>query len=81
MTEYPKSSLNKVGGRTSNRGVYDEETVHGIINEALLVQVAFIDEDGLPQIVPMNGQVEQDDEGYYVLLHGQWCKSVGALRA
>ena len=71
MTEYPKTPLNKVGGRTSNRGVYDEETVHGIINSALLVQVAFVDEDGLPQIIPMNGQVERDDDGYYVLLHGQ----------
>jgi len=70
MELYPRTALNSVGGRTSKRGVYDYETVHRIINAALMVNVAFVDDDGLPQIIPMNGQVEEDAEGYYVLLHG-----------
>lgn len=58
-------------GRLKSRGIYDKETIHGVINSALVVNVAFIDEEGLPTIVPMNGQVEEDEDGPYVLLHGR----------
>jgi hypothetical protein len=42
-----------------------------VINSALVVNVAFIDEEGLPAIIPMNGQIEEDEDGHYVLLHGE----------
>lgn len=61
---------NKTAGRLKSRAIYDKETIHGVINSALVVNVAFIDEEGLPSIVPMNGQIEEDEEGPYVLLHG-----------
>ena len=58
-------------GRLKNRANYDIDTIHGIVNEALVSHVAFVDEEGLPQIIPMNAQVEEDEDGFYVLLHGR----------
>lgn len=58
-----------MAGRLKSRANYDAATIHGIINEALVSHVAFVDEEGLPQIIPMNAQVEEDEEGHYILLH------------
>ena len=65
------TSDSRVTGRLKNRANYDAATIHAIVNEALVSHVAFVDEDGLPQIIPMNAQVEEDGEGFYVLLHGK----------
>lgn len=72
---YEVTSLNEIKGRRADRANYDAKTVHGIINSALMLHVGFIDDEGLPQIIPMLGLVIEDDEnareeGPYVLLHG-----------
>ncbi|KAF8590516.1 hypothetical protein K439DRAFT_1627789 [Ramaria rubella] len=67
---YEKTELNKIG-RHKERAKYDKATISTIIREAKLVHVAFVDNDGMPQCVPMIGALEDTSEGDLVLyLHG-----------
>uniref|UniRef100_A0A2A4YYC2 Flavin-nucleotide-binding protein n=1 Tax=OCS116 cluster bacterium TaxID=2030921 RepID=A0A2A4YYC2_9PROT len=50
---YAKTELNKVK-QAHVRATYDREIVHAILDEAYVVQVAFV-VDGRPQIIPMYG--------------------------
>ncbi|GBE42067.1 MAG TPA: pyridoxamine 5'-phosphate oxidase family protein [Rhizobiales bacterium] len=50
MNTYAKTKLNKV--RKSDRASYDKETVHAILDEALLAHVGFTDNDW-PMVIPM----------------------------
>jgi uncharacterized protein len=55
-----------------NEGL-SKETVAAIIHESKILHVAFVDEDGMPQCVPMIGALEEDKQGDHILfLHG-WC--------
>lgn len=63
-TEYDVSKKNKVR-QLREKAAYDEETVHGILDSALIAHVAFV-EDGQPVVVPMLcGR-----EGETIYLHG-----------
>lgn len=50
MAEYPISDRNKVR-RISNRGVYEQATVHSILDEGLVCHVGFVHE-GKPVVIP-----------------------------
>jgi len=70
MDTYEKSDLNTVR-RHPERAKYDKETVAAIIHESKILHVAFVDEDGMPQCVPMIGALEEDKQGDHILfLHG-----------
>jgi len=63
-TEYDVSKKNKVR-QLREKAAYDQETVHGILDSALIAHVAFV-EDGQPVVVPMLcGR-----EGETIYLHG-----------
>ena len=62
--EYGVSKQNKVR-QLREKAVYDRETVHGIIDSALIAHVAFV-QDGQPVVVPM--LYGRDGESIY--LHG-----------
>ncbi len=62
--EYPVSKLNKVR-QLREKGRYDRESVHRILDAGLVAQVAFI-EDGNPVVVPMI----YGRDGETVYLHG-----------
>ena len=63
-TEYEVSKKNKVR-QIREKAAYDKQTVHGILDSALLASVGFI-EDGAPVVVPMmHGR-----EGETLYLHG-----------
>jgi hypothetical protein len=62
--EYPVSKLNKVR-QLREKGRYDRESVHRILDAGLVAQVAFV-EDGNPVVVPMI--YGRDGETMY--LHG-----------
>jgi uncharacterized protein len=48
-------------------------TIAAIIREAKIVHVAFVDEDGMPQCVPMVGALEDNEDGECILyLHGSY---------
>jgi len=67
---YEKTELNTVG-RHKERGHYDKTTVTAIIREAKVLHVAFVDDDGMPQCVPMIGALEDTEDGDLILyLHG-----------
>lgn len=67
---YEKTSLNTIS-RHKERGRYDKETIASIVREAKILHVAFVDDDGMPQCVPMIGALEDDAAGDHVLyLHG-----------
>lgn len=68
-------------GKLSVRGNYDKQFVRSIVNSALFVNVGFVDEEGLPQILPMNGHIEEDEHGEYVLLHGAYLPLSRVYRA
>jgi uncharacterized protein len=51
MSEFPKTSLNKVQ-RLPARGNYDSETIYKIVDEALICHVGFVS-DGQPIVMPM----------------------------
>lgn len=61
---YEVSKRNKVR-QLRDKAVYDTETVHGILDSALLASVAFV-EDGQPVVVPML----YGREGETIFLHG-----------
>lgn len=63
-TNYPKTDLNKVK-QAHVRATYDRDVVHGILDEAYVVQVAFV-VDGQPQIIPMYGI----RDGENMIFHG-----------
>lgn len=50
MESYPTNKLNKV--RVSDRAAYDKETVHAILDAALVAHVGFVDHDW-PMVIPM----------------------------
>ena len=52
-TKYAKTELNKVK-QAHVRATYDRAVVHAILDDAFVVQVAFV-VDGRPQIIPMYG--------------------------
>jgi len=63
-SEYPVSKRNKVR-QLREKAAYDRETVHGILDSALIAHVAFV-QDGQPVVVPMLfGR-----EGETIYLHG-----------
>lgn len=62
--EYPVSRLNKVR-QLQEKGRYDRESVHRILDAGLIAQVAFV-EDGSPVVVPMI----YGRDGETVYLHG-----------
>lgn len=62
--EYTIRKQNKVR-QLREKAVYDKETVHGILDSALLAHVAFV-EDGQPVVVPML----YGREGETLFLHG-----------
>lgn len=64
MPQYPVTATNKVR-RMPKRGHYDRETVHAIIDEALVCHVAFAI-DGTPTVIPtLHARI-----GDELLLHG-----------
>lgn len=62
--EYPVSRLNKVR-QLREKGRYDRESVHRILDAGIVAQVAFV-EDGNPVVVPMI----YGRDGETVYLHG-----------
>lgn len=64
MTEFDRTDLNRIS-RLPKRGHYDRETVYGILDEALICHVAFV-EDGQPYVIPTLHARSGDD----LLLHG-----------
>ena len=64
MADYPVTPRNQVM-RYPKRGVYDRDTVHRILDEALVCHVSFV-LDGAPFLIPTL-HARMDDE---VLLHG-----------
>jgi hypothetical protein len=64
MPKYPVTARNRVR-RMPKRGHYDRETVHAIIDEALVCHVAFA-VDGVPTVIPTL-HVRRGDS---LLLHG-----------
>lgn len=63
-SEYELSNKNKVR-QLREKAAYDKETVHGVLDSALLAHVAFV-EDGQPVVVPML----YGREGGIIYLHG-----------
>ncbi len=51
MAELEKTKLNTVQ-RRPQRGVYDKDTVHAIIDEARVCHVGIVEEDGQPVVIP-----------------------------
>jgi len=64
MSTYTRTPRSRVR-RLAKRGVYDRETVHGIIDDALICHVAFV-ADGAPRVLPT--AIARFDESVY--LHG-----------
>lgn len=64
MTEYPVTDQNRVR-RRPQRAAYDKETVHSIIDDALICHVGLI-EDDQPVVIPMIHARDGDN----ILLHG-----------
>jgi len=62
--EYTVGKQNKVR-QLREKAVYDKDTVHGILDSAMLAHVAFV-EDGQPVVVPML----YGREGETIFLHG-----------
>ena len=64
MSEYKKTEVNRVR-RVPERGQYDKETIYGIVDDALICHVGFVQE-GRPFVIPTL-HARQGDE---ILLHG-----------
>ncbi len=64
MSEFRKTEVNRVR-RVPDRGHYDKKTVYGIVDEALICHVGFV-QDGRPFVIPTL-HARRDDE---ILLHG-----------
>ncbi|KZW00773.1 hypothetical protein EXIGLDRAFT_666845 [Exidia glandulosa HHB12029] len=65
---FEKTVLNTVR-RHKERADYDVATVAGIVAEAKIVHLAFVDDAGLPQCVPMLAAFEHDEESGECLLY------------
>lgn len=63
-SEYAVSKRNKVR-QLSEKAAYDKDTVHGVLDAALIAHVAFV-QDGEPVVVPML----YGREGETIYLHG-----------
>lgn len=64
MSDFPKTDRNRVR-RLPERARYDQETIHAILDSALLCHVAFI-QDGQPFVIP----TLHARDGDRLLLHG-----------
>jgi uncharacterized protein len=64
LTDFSRSPKNKIK-RKPDRGHYDKETVHQILDEGLICHVGLI-QDNSPIVIPMN-YARQGDQ---ILLHG-----------
>lgn len=64
MTDFAQTDQNRVRRRPT-RGHYDQETIYGIVDAALICHVGFVHE-GLPYVIPTL-HARQGDE---ILLHG-----------
>jgi nitroimidazol reductase NimA-like FMN-containing flavoprotein (pyridoxamine 5'-phosphate oxidase superfamily) len=52
MNDFPKTDLNRIK-RKPMRGRYDRETIHQILDEALICHIGFV-EKGQPFVIPIN---------------------------
>ncbi|KZS98950.1 hypothetical protein SISNIDRAFT_403947 [Sistotremastrum niveocremeum HHB9708] len=66
---FDKTPLNTVG-RLPARGSYDKDVIKSIIEEAKVGHVAWVDDEGLPQCIPMLGAVEDIDGDLFIYFHG-----------
>lgn len=64
MSDYPKTKQNRVV-RAPKRGHYDQETVYGILDEAMLCHVGMAEDEG-PVVIP----TLHARKGNQLLLHG-----------
>ena len=64
MTDFTRTDRNRIK-RLPKRGHYDRETVHRILDEALICHVAFV-EKGQPYVIPINFTRVEDR----IVLHG-----------
>ncbi|KAH7097587.1 hypothetical protein BKA62DRAFT_716139 [Auriculariales sp. MPI-PUGE-AT-0066] len=68
--EFEKTELNTVG-RLKDRARYDFATIQSIVQEAKVGHVAFVDDVGRPQCVPMLAALEEREDGdLFLYLHG-----------
>jgi nitroimidazol reductase NimA-like FMN-containing flavoprotein (pyridoxamine 5'-phosphate oxidase superfamily) len=64
MTDFTRTDRNRIK-RLPQRGHYDRETIHRILDEALICHVAFVDK-GQPYVIPTNFARVEDR----IVLHG-----------
>src|SRR6188474_2172264 len=64
MTDFTRTDRNRIK-RLPKRGHYDRETIHRILDEALICHVAFVD-NGQPYVIPTNFARVEDR----IVLHG-----------
>jgi uncharacterized protein len=64
MTDFTRTARNRIK-RLPKRGHYDRETIHRILDEALICHVAFV-ENGQPFVIPINFARMED----HIVLHG-----------
>jgi nitroimidazol reductase NimA-like FMN-containing flavoprotein (pyridoxamine 5'-phosphate oxidase superfamily) len=64
MPEYPVSENTRIS-RGANRGLYDQESIYAILDEAIDITISYV-ENGMPKAIP-NGFVRLDDKLY---IHG-----------
>lgn len=64
MTQFTKTTRNRIK-RLPKRGHYDRETIHRILDEALICHVGFV-EHGQPYVIPINFARVGDS----IVLHG-----------
>jgi uncharacterized protein len=64
MTDFTRTDRNRIK-RLPKRGHYDRETIHRILDEALICHVAFV-EKGQPFVIPINFARVEDR----IVLHG-----------
>ena len=68
--EFEKTELNTVG-RLKDRARYDFATIQSVVQEAKVGHVAFVDDVGRPQCVPMLAALEEREDGdLFLYLHG-----------
>lgn len=64
MTDFTRTEKNNIK-RLPKRGYYDRETIYGILDEALICHVGFV-ENGQPFVIPINFARVDDT----IILHG-----------
>src|SRR5512138_3656417 len=64
MTKFTRTAKTRIN-RLPKRGQYDRETIYGILDEALICHVGFV-ENGQPYVIPINFARVGDT----VVLHG-----------